>query len=536
MPPSTTPAPTTNKKSKSNKKNPASYTSVKMADSANDDHKILMDELYPPTSGDSTQSNNKAFDFTSIQDYKSIYKYNNSSHHAPGGSHGTMFKHGGQEQTNEVRPLSFIEHALNFAILGLFYGLLAIFFPFSLYFCLKKVKENERIVVYRLGRVKSPEYKPGYCILFPVIDSFQRFDVVLKEFALTNLQVLNHENSIADTSLQVRYRINDVIKAANSVKDVTHMLKSLARSIMVGILSKKDSNRIEVEAHYMKQDIRNALNAEVMKFGIEIIEVELIINSITEDEDAENKEDPALKSITTVFKSIFGGGGGSSSSAATKSELQSDPVASGFLNFLTPFLNPGGDDDEIKKDGLNVPPPTKVSASPAELINMMNNPDFQRQMEQAQAGSLNTATTPVSQDGNVAGSPTPHKLIALLQPQLNETLVKEINTVYEFHIKTTGNNKSQFEFEADTWDVYYLDLKNVPKGQVGVGASVLSKADCVIKTTDKDLHELITDKMKPFTAYMSGRIEIDGDLQDVYKLKKLIKAVTAAVGPLKASV
>ena len=46
------------------------------------------------------------------------------------------------------------------------------------------------------------------------------------------------------------------------------------------------------------------------------------------------------------------------------------------------------------------------------------------------------------------------------------------------------------------------------------------------------MHELLTDNLKPFTAYMSGRIEIDGDLQDVFKLKKLISSVSAVIASM----
>ena len=50
----------------------------------------------------------------------------------------------------------------------------------------------------------------------------------------------------------------------------------------------------------------------------------------------------------------------------------------------------------------------------------------------------------------------------------------------------------------------------------------------MIKLNDEDLNNL-----KPFTSYMSGRIEIDGDLQDVFKLKKLITSVSTVINSMK---
>ena len=78
--------------------------------------------------------------------------------------------------------------------------------------------------------------------------------------------------------------------------------------------------------------------------------------------------------------------------------------------------------------------------------------------------------------------------------------------------------------------VMQAGLGQAPARQASKGAGLPDK---VIATTDKDLNELIQDKLKPFTAYMSGRIEIEGDLQDVFKLKKLIKSVTSVISPLK---
>lgn len=124
---------------------------------------------------------------------------------------------------------------------------------------------------------------------------------------------------------------------------------------------------------------------------------------------------------------------------------------------------------------------------------------------------------------------SPYKVLKLLEPLINESLVKEIQTVYEFHIKS----KSTSQYEHDKCEIFHLDLKYAPKGKLGTGPYMFAKVDCIIKLSDQDLNELLTDNLKPFTAYMSGRIEIEGDLQDVFKLKKLIKSVTTVLVPKK---
>jgi putative sterol carrier protein len=210
-----------------------------------------------------------------------------------------------------------------------------------------------------------------------------------------------------------------------------------------------------------------------------------------------------------VFKSLFSSSNNGPSTSGNSESDSSDTTAN-FLKFLTPFLVPS--EGGAASSGVV----TGASAT-ATLLDFLN-PNQKVQ-------PLNEPSEP--EDPNQI---SPLKLLKLLQPLLNESLVKDINLVYEFHIKSTSKN------EQNQYQVYYLDLKNVPTGSLGVGSSPFaSKADCIIKTTDKDLSELIQDKLKPFTAYMSGRIEIEGDLQDVFKLKRLIKSVTSVIAPLKKS-
>ena len=165
---------------------------------------------------------------------------------------------------------------------------------------------------------------------------------------------------------------------------------------------------------------------------------------------------------------------------------------------------------------------------PAEILSM-----FQGMMPtvipNASTGSNNLAKKSNASNDENQSENLPFKLLKLLQPLLNESLIREIQTVYEFHIKHKGAN----QYEEDKYEVFFLDLKSLPSGNMGIGACLFAKVDCVIKLSEEDLKDLLTDNLKPFTAYMSGRIEIEGDLQDVFKLKKLIKNVTAAIGTSK---
>ena len=257
------------------------------------------------------------------------------------------------------------------------------------------------------------------------------------------------------------------------------------------------------------------LNQSIAKWGVSVVEIELIVNSIVKDESGESGEDPALKTISTVFKSIFGGsgsgGGGGDESSAGKADTSEPNATTNFLKLLqsmSPILVPG-------EDGR--------APDFGSLIAGLSAPSASSSSSTAGAATTSAASATDRESSSSSNSSSAFKLIKMIQPLLNEQLVSDVQTVYEFHIRcdsAPGGGGGSAHYES-----YYLDLKNVPCGQVGKGHSLFSKADCVIRTSERDLNELLTDQLKPFTAYMSGRIEIDGDLQDVFKLKKIIKTI-----------
>jgi putative sterol carrier protein len=114
---------------------------------------------------------------------------------------------------------------------------------------------------------------------------------------------------------------------------------------------------------------------------------------------------------------------------------------------------------------------------------------------------------------------SPEQLLGLIEPLINESLVNEIKTLYEFNIKNEQNEQIK---------KFYINLK-YDQGSVGYGNYLVenptAKFDCCIKINEFDLNEILLERLAPFNAYMSGRIEIDGNLSDVLKLKKILTSL-----------
>jgi len=111
-----------------------------------------------------------------------------------------------------------------------------------------------------------------------------------------------------------------------------------------------------------------------------------------------------------------------------------------------------------------------------------------------------------------AGSPSISPIFDSIKALLNPDIVQRIGGIYVFQLKGK---------EPGTW---FLDLKN-GGGATGPGDAGVAKPDVVMTMTSDNFAKMFTGKLKPTTAYMSGRLKIQGDLTLAMKLEKLMKKI-----------
>lgn len=244
---------------------------------------------------------------------------------------------------------------------------------------------------------------------------------------------------------------------------------------------------------------------------------------MVQEENDENGQDPALRTISNVFKSLFNGNSAANITTVSPFAMANATAGGGVAQ------DRGENGGLFDTAGMQKFLEMLSSEIPAELLGQFG--------QMASNGTGDSNEPQASTSKGAASLDSPMGVLKLIEPLINEKLVLEIGTTYEFHInvESNGSNGSApcTSYSASTAspsiEIYHLDLKTPPRGSIGKGPSLFSKADCVIKLSDRDLSDLLMDNLKPFTAYMSGRIEVDGNLQDVFRLKKLISTVTNTI-------
>lgn len=99
-------------------------------------------------------------------------------------------------------------------------------------------------------------------------------------------------------------------------------------------------------------------------------------------------------------------------------------------------------------------------------------------------------------------------LFQKIESLLSEDIVKRTNAIYQFNVK------------GDEAGVWFCDLKN-GTGAVGKGEPKVSP-DATLTMTDKNFFDMFAGKLKPASAFMTGKLKISGDLKKAMALEKLM--------------
>jgi erythrocyte band 7 integral membrane protein len=103
------------------------------------------------------------------------------------------------------------------AILGS--TILVIFtFPFSLFWCFNVVKEYERAVIFRLGRLRTGDARgPGIFFVLPCVDAYIKVDLRTISFDVPPQEALTKDSVTVTVDAVVYYKIQHPLNAVTKV-------------------------------------------------------------------------------------------------------------------------------------------------------------------------------------------------------------------------------------------------------------------------------------------------------------------------------
>jgi erythrocyte band 7 integral membrane protein len=144
-----------------------------------------------------------------------------------------------------------------FYILAFFSFLIVIvFFPFSLIWSVKIVKDYERAVILRLGRLVSKKAKgPGIFFVLPCIDDVRVINLRTVTFDVPPQEILTKDSVTCRVDAVVYFRISDPIKSVISVENALNSTYLRAQTTLRNILGTKNLKDILSERDIIRAEM-----------------------------------------------------------------------------------------------------------------------------------------------------------------------------------------------------------------------------------------------------------------------------------------
>ncbi|XP_049634429.1 stomatin-like protein 3 [Suncus etruscus] len=154
--------------------------------------------------------------------------------------------------------------------------LMIITFPISIWMCLKIIKEYERAVVFRLGRIQADKAKgPGLIVVLPCIDVFVKVDLRTITCNIPPQEILTRDSVTTQVDGVVYYRIYSAISAVANVNDVHQATYLLAQTTLRNVLGTQTLSQILSGREEIAHSIQTLLDDATELWGIRVARVEI---------------------------------------------------------------------------------------------------------------------------------------------------------------------------------------------------------------------------------------------------------------------
>ncbi|KAG8545091.1 hypothetical protein GDO81_021400 [Engystomops pustulosus] len=149
-------------------------------------------------------------------------------------------------------------------------------FPFSIWFCIKILREYERAVIFRLGRLLPGRARgPGIFFYLPILDKFTKLDFRIKTFEVPFHQIVTKDLITLEVDAICYYRLENAALFLTSVSNVSNALQLLIQSTTKRLLAHRSFLDILLERKSIGEEVKVALDAVTCHWGIKVERTEI---------------------------------------------------------------------------------------------------------------------------------------------------------------------------------------------------------------------------------------------------------------------
>ncbi|CAA9452029.1 MAG: Putative stomatin/prohibitin-family membrane protease subunit aq_911 [uncultured Rubrobacteraceae bacterium] len=153
--------------------------------------------------------------------------------------------------------------------------IIAIFVASVVISAIKVVKEYERGVIFRLGRVQGGPKGPGLFILLPMVDRMVKIDLRTVTMDVPPQDVITRDNVPARVNAVVYFRVVDPNKSVIEVENHVLATSQISQTTLRSVLGQKDLDELLINREEINEELQTIIDEQTDPWGVKVSVVEV---------------------------------------------------------------------------------------------------------------------------------------------------------------------------------------------------------------------------------------------------------------------
>ena len=144
-----------------------------------------------------------------------------------------------------------------------------------LYSAVKVVKEYERGVIFRLGRVQGGPKGPGLFLLLPLVDRMVKIDLRTVTMDVPPQDVITRDNVPARVNAVVYFRVVDPNRSVIEVENHVLATSQISQTTLRSVLGQKDLDELLTNREEINEELQRIIDEQTDPWGVKVSVVEV---------------------------------------------------------------------------------------------------------------------------------------------------------------------------------------------------------------------------------------------------------------------
>jgi regulator of protease activity HflC (stomatin/prohibitin superfamily) len=137
------------------------------------------------------------------------------------------------------------------------------------------LKQYERGVQFRLGKLRDGPRGPGLVFIIPLVDRLHRVSMRIVTMPIQSQGIITRDNVSVDIAAVAYYRIKDAVRSVIAIEDVAAAINQIAQTTLRSVVGQHTLDETLAETETINRHIREILDVQTEEWGVQVTLVEL---------------------------------------------------------------------------------------------------------------------------------------------------------------------------------------------------------------------------------------------------------------------